>query len=214
MGKINRSKLFTSILFILSLLILGSTAYYVSDIKVIQDWKLTLPDKPIHAGDTIIVASTYTKLREVTGEATRYVDCWTKDNILISYPINVAIADRASGVKKGTGLILVMPTVIPDLPAKCSIRVNIKYKVLPLRTVHVTNTTAEFTLLPVAITSRDIPPTVVVKPEGEVVTKENTESSAPKTTVAPPPATPSTPSEPNLLDRILQPITNLLGGIQ
>lgn len=147
--SLNKASLIAYSLITLALVIIFSTTYFVWNIDVVRDWKLVVPQQPIHAGDTIIVESRYTKLRDITpGYAKRYIDCQNKDGLTVSYQINEAIADKTAGEKKATGIEMVMPTIIPNLPATCAIRITVSYPVLPLRTVLETNTSDSFELQP------------------------------------------------------------------
>jgi len=144
----SRANLITLMLFALSGLILGWTIYTNLNIDVIEDksWRLILPAGNIHAGQTIYVKSEYKKLRTVEGQSSRYIECWTRDKILVTYLVSQAVANRAAGTG-GTGLPIPIPTNIPDLPARCDIRVVIKYHVLPLRDVIEVKSSPDFTLL-------------------------------------------------------------------
>jgi hypothetical protein len=134
----------------LSALLLLACVYMTYSIDVVTDWKLSLPEKKIHVGDTVVVASTYKKLRDVTGEASRFLDCNTKQGVSIRYPVNKASASRGASDHRqtGTGIVLVIPNTIPDLPTKCRIAVSIDYPVLPWRHVIENNETKDFTLYP------------------------------------------------------------------
>lgn len=143
-----RPNLIAGLLFALSGVIFGWTVYTNLTIDVIENksWRLVLPEGDIRAGQTIYVKSEYTKLRQVEGQAERYIECWTKDQVQVAYLVSTANANRAKGTG-GTGFPVPLPANIPDLPARCSIRVVIKYHVLPLRDVIEVNSSPEFTLL-------------------------------------------------------------------
>jgi hypothetical protein len=143
-----RANLIAGLLFALSGAILAWTVYTNLNIDVIDDksWRLVLPAGDIHAGDTIYVKSEYKKLRQVEGQAERYIECWTKDQVQVAYLVSKAVANRAKGTG-GTGLPIPIPANIPDLPARCSIRVVVKYHVLPLRDVIEVKSSPEFKLL-------------------------------------------------------------------
>lgn len=144
---ISAVKWMTISLAFLSIASLLASVYMTFSIDVITDWKLTMPDKKIHAGDTIVVESDYIKTRDVTGKATRDIDCQNKEGSYIRYHMNEAIANRAAR-SGGTGLEVKIPTNIPNLPTTCKIAVTIDYPVLPWRTVTEANETDEFTLYP------------------------------------------------------------------
>ncbi len=135
------------LLFALSALILASTLYFIFSIKVLADWRITLPAGDIHVGDTVVLRSEYTKLRDVQGRSARYIDCQNREGVMISYPVNEAPADHAAG-KGGTGVVLSVPTSIPDVPTQCQFRISLDYPVLPFRHVTQTNHTNSFKLLP------------------------------------------------------------------
>jgi hypothetical protein len=116
-------------------------------IDVLKDWRLELPKQDIHVGDTIIVDSLYTKLMQVSGESTRYLECKNKNGIYIRYELNKAVANRGAGTS-GTGVELVMPNTVPNVPATCRINITIEYNIYVLRTVIETANSKEFTLLP------------------------------------------------------------------
>jgi hypothetical protein len=136
------------VLFGVSALILAGVISLTMNVDVLRDWKITLPPGDIHVGDTVVLQSTYTKLRSITGTATRYLDCINGGGTNVRYPINEARADRAPGSRTGTGVILKIPTVVPNLPAKCRISIVVAYKVYPWRTVTEFQSSREFTLLP------------------------------------------------------------------
>lgn len=151
---INWVKLTTKLMFLSSVAVLCITAYFVYKIDVLTNWHLELPPAPIHAGDSITVKSVYTKTRDVQGDAKRYIECWTEQDALITYPINERLADRPAG-SGGTGLVLPIPTFIPDLPTECRIRVRVAYQVLPFRTVNETVISTTFELLPPRQTAKE-----------------------------------------------------------
>ena len=136
------------VLFAISAVILASVVAFTVNVDVLEDWKLKLPPGDIHVDDTVVVESTYTKLREVTGKAVRYLECVNTAGAIVRYPINEARADRAPGSRTGTGVIIKVPAVVPVLQAKCRISINVTYQVYPWRTVVEFQSTDEFTLLP------------------------------------------------------------------
>ena len=89
-----RANLITAGLFLLSGAILAWSLYSTFTIDVIDDktWRLVLPAGEIHAGTTIYVKSEYTKLRQVEGQAERYIECKTKDGVQVSYHIETGAA--------------------------------------------------------------------------------------------------------------------------
>lgn len=137
-------------LFLISAGMIVVVVLLTRNMQVLANWKLTLPTGPIRVGDTIVVASTYTKLRQVTGSSTRTIECAYGKGIYISTPLDKAIANRAPG-KTGTGIVVKIPaalTGVKALPDPCHICVSISYPVLPLRTVSYFKCTKDFNLLP------------------------------------------------------------------
>lgn len=134
-------------LFFLSTLILIGTFLFTMQVKVLDNWTLSIPTVDLKAGQEATIVSEYTKLRDVTGVAKRYVECRNEKGAYIRYPLNEAVANRASG-NGGTGIIVKIPTDIPNLPAKCRFTVAIVYEVYPWRKVNQSNSTNEFTFNP------------------------------------------------------------------
>lgn len=149
MNRHQRSNLISYTLFAASAAILAGVVYFALNIQVIKNWSLTLPSGDIHAGDTLVVASTYTKVRQVTGTSMRTIECESQKGIYVSYPLNHVMANRAPGTT-GTGIIVTVPTElngITKLPDTCHICVSLTYPVLPFRTVPYFRCTSDFNLL-------------------------------------------------------------------
>lgn len=189
--------------------------YMTVTVDVLDNWKLALPNQKIHVGDEVTVASTYTKKMSVTGTAIRYLDCKNKDGVLIRYELNRREANRAARTG-GTGIVVVMPPTVVDLPAKCRIAVAIDYQIFLFKHVIETNETEEFTLYPKETTSavpsgdssqKTNQTPVSVSGQGLV----NGSSSLPNTTPSTPTSQSNT-SQPSFIERILKPITNILEG--
>lgn len=132
--------------FSVSLLVLTFSFSLIARVDVLKDWTLELPAGEIHAGDQVVVESIYTKTMDVTGEASRFIEC-KSDRAYVRYPVSKAVANRSAG-STGTGIVFVIPKVIPDLPATCRMNVTIDYEVLAFRHVIESNTSSEFQLLP------------------------------------------------------------------
>jgi hypothetical protein len=212
------------LLFLLSGVILGWTIYSTLTLDVIEDksWELILPEGDIHAGDTILVKSEYTKLRQVEGDSERYVECRTKNNVQVAYLVSKALANRAKGVG-GTGLPIPVPENIPDLPAKCDIRVVIKYHVLPLKDVIEVKTSKEFILLPrsVAVSPDSLSAKETNLPQSSISYPEQSQSSVSSSSVNSTPIAESPQQntsqpvgvevKPSLIEQLTKPVTNLLG---
>lgn len=146
--NINFTRIFTKLLIVASLVVLASTAYFVVKLDVLVDWRIEIPTATeYHAGDTIVVESIYTKLRQVEGEARRYVECETRPGVYVSYLVNEVPADRRAG-SGGTGIEIPIPRGIANLPTDCRIRISIDYPVLPFRHVTEVATSDTFRLLP------------------------------------------------------------------
>lgn len=141
-------------------------------VDVLDNWRLVLPAGEIHAGDTVVVQSLYEKKLDVTGKATRYIECKTKNGLYVRYPVSTATANRPSGVA-GTGIVFTAPEVIPDLPTTCKFTITIDYEVLAFRHVIESQSSAEFQLLP----KREDAPAILSQ-EGESQGTNQTASSA------------------------------------
>jgi hypothetical protein len=217
-----KANIITGSLFLSSAAILIGVVYFAMNIEVIKDWTLTLPNSDIHAGDTIVVASRYTKLKQVRGTSVRSLECQSTPGIFVSYPLSKVSANRAPG-NTGTGIIVTMPEQligVQKLPDTCRVCIALSYPVLPGRTVPYFKCTKNFTLLPV-------PGSQTSKEESQSLGSVSEQSNSyPNTTAgsaavqsnnvqpagqAQTPAQPS--SSPSLLEHILQPITNLIGGL-
>lgn len=134
-------------LFILSGAMALATITATLSVDVIKNWKLTLPPSEIHAGQTIVVQSEFTKLKAVKGIARRSVECVNIRGVYLKYLLNEAVAEAPPG-RGGIGMVLKMPTDVPNLPTKCRISVNVDYQVYPWRTVTEFVRSADFDLLP------------------------------------------------------------------
>lgn len=152
--SINTSRLISYGIFLLSIAILIGTFVATQRVTILKDWRLTIAASEIRVGDTVTIKSEYTKLREVSGKAVRYIECQDGDNIYIRYPLNEAIADRQSGTA-GTGIVVTIPTIISDVPTMCKFTIAIAYDVYPWKKVNQTNSSNEFMLLPEANSPRD-----------------------------------------------------------
>lgn len=104
---------------------------------MLQDnsWQVTVDKTSYAVGDTLTFKSSYTKLRDATGEATRYIEC-DNNGVLTRYPFSVAIGDRKPGTT-ATGGSGVIPVVRP-VPTKCRFVISVKYEIYFVR--HLTET--------------------------------------------------------------------------
>lgn len=225
MKMFRRANLITGTLFAMSAAILIGVVYFAFNIQVLKDWRLTLPSGPIHAGDTIVVASTYTKLRQVTGTSMRTLECEARPDVFISTPLNKVSANRSPGTT-GTGVLVTIPNQIQGittLPDTCRVCIALTYPVLPGRTVPYFKCTVDFTLLsktaPATVSasttqtspSQSVP--VATAPNSSVSSSDNTvaqPAQQPDTSQLP---TPAVPASPSLIQRILSPISKLLGWL-
>lgn len=231
--NLNKTQVVSYILFVLSGIILSGTLLLNLNVDVLKDWRLVLPNQAIHAGDTIVVQSLYTKTMNVTGKSTRYVECTTDGNgIYIRYPISEAVANRATGTS-GTGIVMLMPKTIPNLPTTCRINVTIEYDIMLFRKVVESANSDTFTLLPVVSSDGESAKQETSQtqlPDSGKVGLNQSSSSYQNTPVStfnqrdtsqqddiptnqekqlsgqPEP-------QPTVLDKLTQPITNLLGGL-
>ena len=227
----NRINLLSYLLLLLSAITLVATVYFLSNIKVLENWKLSIPNTEIHVGDTVTIESTYNKLRDTSGESTRYITCKNKAGLWVRYELNRATSDRAKG-KGGTGIVVIIRRDIADVPTQCKFEVAIRYEVLPFRSVHVVNETNTFTLYPEKVTESSSNESLTATQTSQSPTappsRSNSSVSYPNNTPpaqqlpsnssqqsdnpAPEPS-PPTPQQPSLINRVLNPVTNILDGI-
>lgn len=230
---LSKTQVTSYVLFFLSAIILLAVIVMNFKVDVLKDWRLVLPQQKIHVGDKIVVQSLYTKLRDVTGKSVRYIECRNTSGVYIRYPVSEAVSNRASGTS-GTGIIIVIPETIPETPAKCRVNITIDYEVYKWRHVIESKNSDEFLLLP-AIRPDE------VNVEQETNRTQAQGSASQNQSYSYPNSTPKdvsaqrnisqgdntevieeTPLEPTpepteesrqpLIQRILNPITNLLGG--
>lgn len=142
-----KTRVVSYLLFALSGFILAAAFYMNASIDVLENWRLILPTQSLHAGDTVVVQSIYNKKLNVTGEATRYIECESRPGVFVRYPISVSPANRGTG-NTGTGIELKIPANIPSLPATCKITVIIDYEIALWRHVIESNSSHTFTLHP------------------------------------------------------------------
>lgn len=163
MRTLNKTQVLSYSLFALSAVILLVSFMITMNVQVLDKWVLRVPTNEIHAGDTVTLVSEYTKVRDVSGKAVRYIECENRQHTYIRYPLNEAVANRASGTG-GTGIVVKVPETIPDIPTKCKFTIAITYDVYPWKKVYETNSSNTFQLLP----KRDVPQEVSSLPsEGE-----------------------------------------------
>lgn len=145
--QVSKVQLVSYSLFALSAVTLFFAVYMNMSVDVLKDWKLIMNQDSAYVGDTVVIESVYHKTMNVTGVSTRYMECKNSDGILIRYAVSEAKANRASG-QTGTGIMIVVPSTIPDLPTKCRINIIIDYEIYKFRHVIESQQTKEFTLYP------------------------------------------------------------------
>lgn len=154
----NRLRVANVVLYVLSgsIITASLTAGYlfIAPVDVLRDWRIVLPQQAIHAGDEITVQSIYTKVRNVTGHATRYIECDNKAGVSVRYQLNEAIANRGAG-HQGTGIVLKIPDDIPDLPALCRISTAVDYPVYSFRSHYEYTASDPFPLQPGRVSGSD-----------------------------------------------------------
>lgn len=217
----NFTRLSAYALFGTSVCIVLAVVYYVSNIQVISNWKLTIPSTvgTIHVGDTFVVDSVYTKLRQVTGTSKRSLECQSSPGVFVSYPLNSVSANRAPG-HSGTGVIVSLTNLrgLPPLPAPCRVCVALGYPILPGRTVPYFKCTSLFFLQPASVASSASSPIPKTSPAqaqavsspSETIDNTSTTSSFTQNTIAPPPAQPDSSQSPSFVDELLQPARGLV----
>lgn len=117
-------------------------------VDVIQDdsWTISVDKTSYVEGDTIAATSEYTKLRQVSGESKRYLDCLNANGGEVRYPLNGAVADRVAG-KNATGINLTVPEV-KEAPTKCHVTIVLRYEIFrPFRYHTEQKKSADFEIL-------------------------------------------------------------------
>lgn len=147
--RFNSTVITAYILFFLAggIVTLSGVFLLTHSVDVLQNWVLMLPAGDIHEGDTVTLSSQYTKVRSVSGVATRYIECKNPTRLIIRYPLNTAVADRALG-NSGTGITLALPDTIPNTPTQCRFSINVLYHIYPGRDAVEFVASKWFTLLP------------------------------------------------------------------
>ena len=225
---ITKTNVITFGLPILSLAILATTFYLLSNVKVLENWKLIGPTNDVHVGDTVVVQSTYNKVRDASGESVRYITCKNRSGVWIRYELNRATSDRAKGVG-GTGIPLTIRRDIADVPATCKFDIAIKYDgVLPFKSVNVYQSTKNFLLLPEREdqVERSLPEPqattqsnlsqeqpVILNNSYSNTTLDNSSEQSNNSQLSQPSTTPGQNEPTPLLTRVLSPVINLLGGL-
>jgi len=143
----SKTRLISHSLFALSIVIFGASFLMTRQIDVIKDWVITFPQEELHAGDEVIIQSTYTKVRDAKGTAKRYIECESKPGVFIRYELNEAVADRQMGTT-GTGIPVKIRSDIPELPTTCKFCIAINYRILPLLDTLESNCSNTFKLYP------------------------------------------------------------------
>lgn len=123
----------------------------LAPVDVLQDWKLTVStNKTYYPGSTISLSSSYKKVRQVTGQATRYIQCrkpnsneW--DGFI---PVSESDANRPKTSQGSSITYIGIPSSLPSLPNTCRIYINVNYRINYLRSFTEQNYSNEFTVNP------------------------------------------------------------------
>lgn len=115
-------------------------------IDVLKDWHYTIHKDTYSTGETILITSTYRKVRAITGNSRRYIYCKTPSGSYNRKELGDAPADRPPQAGT-TDIYLSIPTDLPTLPTTCYIEVDIDYTIYTFRKFVETNRTAEFTVI-------------------------------------------------------------------
>jgi hypothetical protein len=199
--RVTPTNIASTLMFLTSAVILVAVVLFTLHIHVVKDWTLTVLGGDKHAGDTITVQSVYTKTRPVSGMASSYIECKSGSGSYVRYHINDARADRAPGYAD-TGVVLKLPTDIPNLPTSCHISISVAYPVYPWRMVTEYAATKDFALLPnsetqtVILTSQTQSPALPAVRPVAASSSPSTTSSV-KVSSSPNPAPSTTASQPD-----------------
>jgi hypothetical protein len=115
-------------------------------LNVLNDWQIIVDGSVHHPGETVSVVSQYKKLKNVSGLASRYLECKNFNGSYTRYPVSTAKANRSAGTT-ATGVFIKIPTNIPGLPTKCRVSISIDYKVYTFRTATEANSSKDFSLV-------------------------------------------------------------------
>lgn len=132
-------------LFLLSLCIVVFAFLALQKVDVITNWKIIVPKESFKTGETVVLKSEYTKVRDVQGKSVRYIECQNRNKIWVRYPLNEAVANRGSG-SGGTGIVVKIPETIADLPTTCKFTIVIDYEVFSWKHVLEVNSSNTFKL--------------------------------------------------------------------
>ncbi len=132
---------------ILGVLLAGLyTAFWPVD--VLKNWTITVPNASYQAGDTITLRSQYTKVSGVSGKAFRYLECH-QNSVWVRYALQSAEANRPpSRATQATGLVLELPSDLPNLPMTCRVTISIDYEIYSFRKFNEYNASNTFDLQP------------------------------------------------------------------
>jgi hypothetical protein len=84
---------------------------------------------------------------KVSGKSTRFIECKNRNDVYVRYPISEAVANRAIG-NGGTGVVMKIPTTIPDAPTECKVSIAVVYEIFKFRNLTEYAESNTFTLLP------------------------------------------------------------------
>lgn len=134
---LNRMKVANAALYVLAIAILCATALatflFIAPETVLKDWRVVAPTGNYHVGETIVVQSLFTKLKDVDGVSHRSLLCTDPQGATVAYMINDAIANHQAQSKAGVGVPVTIPLVVT--PTKCKLAISIEYKIYPFRTI-------------------------------------------------------------------------------
>lgn len=143
------------LLYAFSIVLVGTMIVFadleLAPIDVLQDWKITVPtSKTYYPGSTIYLASKYKKVRQVTGTATRYIQCKKQgtnewDGFI---PVSQADATRPKTNAGDSITYIGIPSSLPTLPNTCRIYINVNYRINYLRSFVEQNYSNEFIVHP------------------------------------------------------------------
>lgn len=158
----------------------------LSPVDVLRNWHIFVTGSTHYPGETVAVDSHYEKVRNVTGQAFRYLDCKNERGAYTRWAISSASANNESGARRSTGILVTIPSNIMT-PTTCHISILVKYQVNPLRTQPEFTTSNEFNLVTKPGDSTAVIPVVTqvvshtVVHNSSATTKTATPSPAPTT---------------------------------
>ena len=167
--------------------------------------------------ETAIITSKFTQVKDISGKATRYLECKTPSNTTIRYQLNEAAANSQKGAR-GVGIIVQLPDQITGvtLPTECKFSISIDYQINKLRNFNEANESTEFTLNPKK-DGRTSTNSTTINNDGTTTTTstQSTQSTAPTSpsnpNAAADPPTSSQPPEDFNIPIVPEGIENIVG---